>query len=57
MLATIYTAFGGLRSVAVTDALLFGIMTAAGLIVWVSLWQDVEGWSGTEERLRAAGEL
>lgn len=54
VLATIYTAFGGLRSVAVTDALQFGIMTAAGLIVWVSLWQDVGGWSGTEERLRAA---
>ena len=54
VLATIYTAFGGLRSVAVTDALQFGIMTAAGLIVWLSLWEDVDGWQGAEQRLREA---
>ncbi|MEE2658850.1 MAG: hypothetical protein VX733_10125 [Candidatus Latescibacterota bacterium] len=54
VLATIYTAFGGLRSVAVTDALQFGIMTAAGLIIWVSLWQQVDGWQGAEQRLRSA---
>ncbi len=54
VLATIYTAFGGLRSVAVTDALQFGIMTAAGLIIWFSVWDDVGGWEGTERRLRTA---
>lgn len=53
VLATIYTAFGGLRSVAVTDALQFGIMTLAGLTVWLSLWNEVDGWEGTESRLRA----
>ena len=30
LIATIYTALGGLRSVAVTDALQFGVMTVAG---------------------------
>ena len=53
VLATIYTAFGGLRSVAVTDALQFGIMSAAGLIIWFTVWSDVDGWEGTRQRLEA----
>lgn len=50
-LATIYTAFGGLRSVAMTDSLQFLVMTAAGLIIWLLVWGQVGGWEGLERRL------
>ena len=56
VLATIYTAFGGLRSVAVTDSLQFGVMTAAGLVIWFAVWGNVGGWEGVEQRLAAADE-
>ena len=52
-LAAIYTAFGGLRSVAMTDSLQFGVMTAAGLIIWFLVWGQVGGWEGMERRLNA----
>ena len=45
VLAAIYTAFGGLRSVAVTDTLQFGVMTLAGLIIWFMVWGQVGGLS------------
>jgi SSS family solute:Na+ symporter len=54
VLASIYTAFGGLRSVAVTDALQFCVMTAAGLVIWFVVWGQVGGWDGIEQRLAAA---
>ena len=50
-LAAIYTAFGGLRSVAMTDSLQFLVMTAAGLIIWLLVWGQVGGWEGLERRL------
>ena len=50
-LASIYTAFGGLRSVAMTDSLQFLIMTIAGLIIWFLVWGQVGGWEGMERRL------
>ena len=53
VLASIYTAFGGLRSVAVTDALQFGVMTLAGLLIWFLLWGQIGGWGGIAERLNA----
>ncbi len=52
-LAAIYTAFGGLRSVAMTDSLQFGVMTVAGLIIWLLVWGQVGGWEGMERRLNA----
>ena len=52
-LAAIYTAFGGLRSVAMTDSLQFGVMTVAGLIIWFLVWGQVGGWEGMERRLNA----
>ena len=52
-LAAIYTAFGGLRSVAMTDSLQFGVMTVAGLIIWFLVWGQVGGWEGRERRLNA----
>lgn len=53
VLAAIYTAVGGLRSVAVTDTLQFGVMTLAGLIIWFMVWGQVGGWGGIEEKLEA----
>jgi SSS family solute:Na+ symporter len=62
LLATVYTALGGLRSVAITDSLQFGVMTIAGLIIWVLVWNQVGGWDGITRRLtehdaRLAAEL
>lgn len=52
--ASIYTAIGGLRSVAITDALQFVVMTAAALVIWLVIYDRVGGWSGVEERLAGA---
>jgi len=51
LLASIYTALGGLRSVAVTDALQFVVMTVAGLVIWVVVWNQVGGWDGLTQGL------
>ena len=51
LVASIYTALGGLRSVAVTDVLQFGVMTIAGLIIWVVVWNQIGGWDGLTQRL------
>ena len=51
VLAAIYTACGGLRSVAVTDTLQFAVMTLAGLLIWSLVWGQVGGWDGIEEKL------
>jgi SSS family solute:Na+ symporter len=50
-LATVYTALGGLKSVAVTDSLQFVVMTVAGLIIWGLVWNQAGGWGGMSERL------
>ena len=52
-LATVYTALGGLKSVAVTDSLQFGVMTIAGLIIWSLVWSEAGGWNGISARLDA----
>jgi solute:Na+ symporter, SSS family len=52
-LATVYTALGGLKSVAVTDSLQFGVMTISGLIIWSLVWNEVGGWDGIAQRLDA----
>ena len=48
-----YTAAGGLKSVAVTDALQSIGMFLAAVILWLVLWVFVGGWSGLEARLAA----
>lgn len=53
VLATAYTALGGLRSVAVTDALQSIVMVAASIALFVAAWAAVGGWSGMEARLDA----
>ena len=50
-LATLYTALGGLKSVAVTDSLQFAVMTVAGLIIWCLVWNQAGGWDGITQRL------
>ena len=51
--AAAYTATGGLKSVAVTDAMQSVMMFAASLVLWLTLWNVVGGWGGLEERLRS----
>jgi SSS family solute:Na+ symporter len=50
-LATVYTALGGLKSVAVTDSLQFLVMTVAALIIWSLVWNEAGGWDGISKRL------
>lgn len=50
-----YTASGGLRSVAWTDALQSVAMLIAAVLLWVMVWSAVGGWSGLEEKLGAGG--
>lgn len=50
-LAAAYTAFGGLRSVAVTDALQSLVMVASSIALFLAAWAAVGGWSGMEARL------
>ena len=52
MAAALYTATGGLRSVAATDALQSIVMLMASVILWWVLWSAVGGWSGLESRFQ-----
>ncbi len=47
----IYTAWGGLKSVVVTDALQGLIMIAGALVLFVVVWNVVGGWSEMVSRL------
>jgi SSS family solute:Na+ symporter len=51
VVASIYTAMGGLKSVAITDALQFVVMTVAALVIWSVVYQQVDGWNGVRVRL------
>jgi SSS family solute:Na+ symporter len=50
-LAAAYTAVGGLKSVAVTDAMQSVVMFAASITFWWIVYSAVGGWSGLETRL------
>ena len=52
MAAAVYTATGGLKSVAATDALQSIVMLMASVILWWVLWSAVGGWSGLESRFQ-----
>ena len=52
-LAAAYTAFGGLRSVAVTDALQCVFMIASSLVLFLAAWAATGGWDGAGARLDA----
>ena len=49
--AALYTASGGLKSVALTDSLQSVVMLAAAFFLWWVIWGDVGGWTGLERRL------
>ena len=53
VLATVYTVFGGLRSVATTDALQSVIMVASSVALFLAAWGAVGGWDGMESKLEA----
>jgi SSS family solute:Na+ symporter len=53
LLASIYTAFGGLKSVALTDALQSVVMLIASLVLFAMVWNAVGGWGGIEQKLDA----
>ncbi|MBI1311400.1 sodium/solute symporter [bacterium] len=53
-LAGLYTAWGGLKSVVWTDSAQGIVMMAAAIVVFVSIWNAVGGWSALEEKLLAA---
>jgi SSS family solute:Na+ symporter len=48
--AAAYTATGGLKSVAMTDALQSVLMFIAALVLWLTVWNVIGGWSGLEDR-------
>ena len=51
VLATVYTAWGGLRSVAITDAMQSIVMLIASVVLFALVWSAVGGWSGIEAKL------
>ncbi|MBI1353774.1 MAG: hypothetical protein GC160_05460 [Acidobacteria bacterium] len=48
-----YTALGGLKSVAMTDAAQSIFIFLASMLLWMTLWGEVGGWSGLESRFQA----
>ena len=53
-LAGLYTAWGGLKSVVWTDSAQGIVMMVAAIVVFMSIWNAVGGWSALEEKLLAA---
>jgi SSS family solute:Na+ symporter len=51
--AAVYTAVGGLRSVAITDSVQSVLMIIATIILFVVVWSEIGGWQGLEGRLSA----
>ena len=48
-----YTAFGGLRSVAITDALQSLVMVVSSVALFLADWAALGGWGGMEAKLDA----
>ncbi len=53
-LAAIYTAWGGLRSVVLTDVLQGAVMLIGAAVMFVAVWNAVGGWSGAQAAFEAA---
>ena len=53
LVAAVYTAMGGLKSVALTDALQTVVMVIASVTLFIIVWNAVGGWSGLEQKLRS----
>ncbi|MDP6468269.1 MAG: hypothetical protein QF918_11050 [Pirellulaceae bacterium] len=52
--AAAYTASGGLKSVAITDAAQSVVMVVASLVLWFTVFTAIGGWNGFEQRLAKA---
>ena len=55
-MATLYSARGGLKTIAWVDALLTVAMVTGVLVLWSVLWDAAGGWSGAMEKLALKGE-
>ena len=55
LLAGLYTAFGGLRSVVWTDAAQGIVMMLAALAIFCVVWNKVGGWEGMQAELARTG--
>jgi len=55
ILAGFYTAYGGLRSVVWTDVAQGIVMMIAAVVIFVTIWQAVGGWSGMLAELERTG--
>jgi SSS family solute:Na+ symporter len=55
ILAGMYTAWGGLRSVVWTDTAQGIVMMVASIVIFVAVWQAVDGWSGMTQALQNSG--
>ena len=53
LLASVYTALGGLKSVALTDALQTIVMILTSFVLFSITWSAVGGWDGLEAKLAA----
>ena len=51
LIATIYTMAGGLRSVAITDALQAIVILIAATVIFSTVWTKVGGWGGLEAKI------
>ena len=51
LIATIYTMAGGLRSVAITDALQALVILVAAIAIFGTVSKEVGGWSGLEAKI------
>ena len=54
ILAGVYTAWGGLKSVVWTDSAQGLVMIVAAAVIFVTVWNAAGGWSGLEAKLLAA---
>lgn len=55
LLAGLYTAWGGLRSVVWTDTAQGVVMMVAAVVIFGAVWQAVGGWAGMTAALQEAG--
>ncbi|NIP95724.1 MAG: hypothetical protein GWO24_20705, partial [Akkermansiaceae bacterium] len=51
LLATIYTSAGGLRSVALTDAMQAVVILVAAIVIFATVADQVGGWGGLEAKI------
>lgn len=56
ILSAIYTAWGGLRSVALTDACQGVIMLIAMVVIFCAVWNAAGGWSAMLEKLKTVSD-